>query len=378
MSNDQPPLQHSEEAAFRLEAIINGAVFAIITIDEAGIIEDFNPSAEQMFGYSASEAIGRNISMLMPDPYRTAHDGYLRDYLAGGERKIIGLGREVVGLRRDGKTFPVDLTVSEVTLADRRLFTGMIEDISARKEAELQVKELQNELIHVARLSAMGELASALAHELNQPLTAISNYAQAARRLLDGQREQDRARSVDLLLKASDQALRAGEIIRRLRQFIEWGETERSWHDIRKAVEEAAHLGMVGAGSHGIAFEIEAADQLPKVMMDRIQIQQVIQNIVRNAVDAMVDWGGARNILVRVASQQADQVEILVEDTGPGLALEVKKRLFEPFVTTKPNGMGIGLSVCRNIVESHGGSITVPDRPSGGTTFRVVLPVSDS
>lgn len=378
MSIDRPSDQDSQEAASRLEAIINGAVFAIITIDEAGTIEDFNPSAEQMFGYSASEAIGCNVSMLMPEPYRSAHDGFLRDYLAGGSKKIIGLGREVVGLRRDGKKFPVDLTVSEVTLADRRLFTGMIEDISSRKEAELQVKELQNELIHVARLSAMGELASALAHELNQPLTAISNYAQAARRLLDAQREQDRARSADLLLKASDQALRAGEIIRRLRQFIEWGETERSWHDIHKAVEEAAQLGLVGARSHGIAFEIDAADQLPKVMMDRIQIQQVIQNLVRNAVDAMVDWEGAKNIRVCVARQNPDHVDILVEDTGPGLALEVKKRLFEPFVTTKPNGMGIGLSVCRNIVESHGGSITVPDRPSGGTAFRVVLPVNDS
>lgn len=378
MSTDRPVSQHlSEEATSRLEAIIKGAVFAIITIDEAGIIMDFNPSAEQMFGYPASKAIGQNVSMLMPEPYRSSHDGYIRDYHITGQKKIIGLGREVVGLRRDGSTFPVDLTVSEVFLADRRLFTGMIEDITPRKQAERQVKELQNELIHVARLSAMGELASALAHELNQPLTAISNYAQAAKRLLEGDRKQDPARSVDLLLKASDQALRAGEIIRRLRQFIEWGETERSWHDIRTTVEEAAQLGLVGAGSHNIEFELEAAAELPKVMMDRIQIQQVFQNLVRNAVDAMVDWHGNRHINVRIGHEDADHVAILVEDTGPGLAAEVKKRLFEPFVSTKPNGMGIGLSVCRNIVESHGGNITVPDRPSGGTVFHVVLPVND-
>lgn len=378
MSDDRSKRPQSpEEAASRLEAIIDAAVFAVITIDDVGLIEDFNPSAESMFGYSAREAIGQNVSMLMPEPFRSEHDQYLSDYLTTRVRKIIGLGREVQGRRRDGSVFPAHLTVSEVELADRRLFTGMIEDISPRKEAELQVKELQNELIHVARLSAMGELASALAHELNQPLTAISNYAQAARRLLDSKREQDHTRSADLLLKASDQALRAGEIIRRLRQFIEWGETERSWHDVRKAVEEAAQLGLVGSRSHGISYELKSPVTTPKVVMDRIQIQQVIQNLVRNAVDAMVDWDGARNVLVQIENPDPDHVQILVEDTGPGLAPEVKKRLFEPFVTTKPNGMGIGLSVCRNIVESHGGRITVPDRDAGGTCFCVILPISD-
>ncbi|MGI9383432.1 MAG: PAS domain S-box protein, partial [Methyloligellaceae bacterium] len=213
-------VRSKEEARSRLEAIIDTALFAIITINDEGVVEDFNPSAETMFGYTGAEVIGQNVSVLMPEPYRGEHDGYIRRYLTTGSKRIIGIGREVVALRKDGSTFPVHLSVSEVKLADRTLFTGMIEDITARRQAEDRVTELQNELIHVARLSAMGELASALAHELNQPLTAVSNYANAARRMLDNSGSKDPHTASELLLKASDQALRAGEIIRRLRQFI--------------------------------------------------------------------------------------------------------------------------------------------------------------
>lgn len=370
-SNDHTAL----EAKARLEAIIGGAVFAIVTIDQAGVIEDFNRSAEAMFGYGREAVIGKNVSMLMPEPYRSGHDRFMANYLTTGERKIIGIGREVEGQKADGSVFPIHLSVSEVTLADRRLFTGMIEDISARKQAESQVKELQNELIHVARLSAMGELASALAHELNQPLTAISNYAQAARRLIDSDPSKG-SQAANLLLKASDQAIRAGDIIRRLRQFIEWGETERSWHDIHAATEEAAQLGLVGARTKGVSFTLEAEHDLPQLMIDKIQIQQVIQNLVRNAVDAMDDWQGDKNVHVAIKSLGKTHIEIVVEDSGPGIHEEVKQRLFEPFVTTKANGMGIGLSVCRNIIESHGGKISGDDSLAGGTQFRVTLPVT--
>lgn len=368
----------TEEARSRLEAIINAAVFAIITIDETGAIEDFNPAAEAMFGFARTEVIGRNVSVLMPEPYRSAHDGYIRQYLSTGTRKIIGVGREIVGNRKDGSTFPIHLSVSEVKLPGRTLFTGIVEDITTRKQAEERVTELQNELIHVARLSAMGELASALAHELNQPLTAISNYSSAARRILDVSGGADPHTATELLMKASQQAQRAGEIIRRLRQFIEWGETERTWQDLRSTVEEAAQLGLVGSRSKGIAFALHASEQLPRVMIDRIQIQQVVQNLVRNAVDAMDGWHGEKRIEVGVARAPEGRVEIAVSDTGPGLAKAVKARLFEPFVTTKPTGMGIGLSVCRNIVDSHGGRISADDRDGGGTRFVMTLPVNQS
>ncbi len=363
----------SEDARLRLEAIIESAIFAIVTIDEAGVVEAFNHAAETMFGYRSDEVVGQNVRMLMPEPFRSAHDGFLQSYLATGERKIIGIGREVSGQRCDGSKFPVHLTVSEVRLADRRLFTGMIEDISARVDAEQRVQQLQEELLHVARLSAMGELASALAHELNQPLTAITNYSSAARRLL---KDDKTDAATELVLKASDQALRAGEIIRRLRQFIEWGETDRTWQDLETVVGEAAQLGLIGTRSSGLTFDLKAEAGLPKVMIDRIQIQQVIQNLVKNAVDALEEWDGERRITVALTSTADNKVVIIVEDSGPGLDASVVERLFQPFVTTKPAGMGVGLSVCRNIVESHGGRIRAENLTDGGARFRVTLPLT--
>ncbi|MGI9520317.1 MAG: two-component system sensor histidine kinase NtrB [Hyphomicrobiaceae bacterium] len=363
----------TDEARKRLEAIIDASVFAIVTIDVDGVIEDFNLAAEKMFGYASTDVLGQNVSILMPEPYRSLHDAYLRDYLNTGERKIIGIGREVMGLRRDGSHFPIHLTVSEVQLSDRRLFTGMIEDISQRVDAEQRVEQLQKELIHVARLSAMGELASALAHELNQPLTAITNYSNAARRLIATQKPE---LAIDLVLKASDQALRAGEIIRRLRQFVESGETERSVLDLEPVVREAANLGLVGARAARVNFRFSAATDLPRVIIDRIQIQQVVQNLVRNAVDALEGWHGDREVAVDLARAASGDVVISVVDNGPGLAPEVRDKLFQPFITTKANGMGVGLSVCRNIVEAHGGQITAGDGKEGGACFNVVLPVA--
>ncbi|MGI9426462.1 MAG: PAS domain-containing sensor histidine kinase [Hyphomicrobiaceae bacterium] len=362
-----------DDADKRLNAIFDAAHFGMVTIDHSGIVEDFNRAAEQMFQYQSGEVVGQNVKMLMPEPYRGAHDGFLENYLKTGEKRIIGIGREAVGLKKDGTKFPIHLTVSEVGLAERRIFTGMIEDISARVEAENRVQQLQNELIHVARLSAMGELASSLAHELNQPLTAITNYANAARRLLVSDKAEA---ATDLVLKAGEQALRAGEIIRRLRQFIEWGETERAWYDLEPTVSEAAQLGLVGSRSLNVGFELVAAPDLPRIMIDRIQIQQVVQNLVRNAVDALATCDHDRRIRVELSRGSKDDVVILVEDTGTGLDPEVRKKLFQPFVTTKPTGMGVGLSVCRNIVEAHGGRIRAEDRQGGGACFRVTLPVS--
>ncbi len=368
-------MANPQDSEKRLEAIINSAVFAIITIDVAGGIEDFNSAAEDMFGYAAGDVIGRNVSILMPEPFRSAHDGFLAQYVATGDKRIIGIGREVIGLKQDGTKFPIHVTVSEVRLSDRVLFTGMIEDVSARIEAEQRIQQLQNELIHVARLSAMGELASALAHELNQPLTAITNYSNAAKRLLG---RNQTAQATGLVLKASEQALRAGEIIRRLRQFIEWGETDRSWQDLEPIVHEACQLGLIGTRGRRLNFEMNIEPRLPRVMVDRVQIQQVVQNLVRNAVDALEGSAQDAHIKVSVAHANGEAVQIVVEDNGPGLDDEVKERLFQPFVTTKSSGMGVGLSVCRNIVEAHGGQIGGDDREGGGARFRVMLPVSQN
>jgi two-component system sensor kinase FixL len=358
-----------------LRAIVETSPDGLITIDEDAIIQSFNPAAERMFACAAGEVIGRNVDCLMPSPYREEHDGYINRYLRTGEKRIIGIGREVLGQRKDGTIFPLELAVGEVQAQGRRIFAGFVRDVSARRRAEERLRELQSELIHVTRLSAMGEMASALAHELNQPLTAIMNYAQAARRLIDADDDERRAALVSLLEKTSQQASRAGQIIHRLRQFIAKGETERTLDDVNAVVEEAAALALIGTVGRGITVRRVFAPDLPPLLIDKIQIHQVITNLIRNSVDAL-SAVERRQILIQTRRASSHQVEIAVADNGPGLEPEVAARLFQPFVTTKPGGMGIGLSICRSIVEAHGGKLWASANPGGGTVFSISLPVS--
>ena len=375
--------EQSESEGARLEreallrAIVETSPDGLVTIDQTGIIQSFNPAAAKMFGYRAEEVIGRNVGCLMPSPDRERHDGYLARYLRTGEKRIIGIGREVHARRRDGTVLPVELAVGEVITGGHRLFAGFLHDISARREAEQRMHELRSELVHVLRLSEMGEMASGLAHELNQPLTAIINYLQACRRLsLDGAAA-ERGRVGELIEKAIGQAERAGQIIRHLRQFIARGETERAAEQIGTVVEEAANLALIGASERGIKATFELADGLPPALIDRVQIQQVIINLVRNSVDALSEAGQGE---ITISTRQAapDMVEIEIRDTGPGLDEKVAKRLFQPFVTTKPGGIGIGLSICRTIVEAHDGLLWASDNPGGGTIFHLTLPLAAS
>jgi two-component system sensor kinase FixL len=359
-----------------LRAILETSPDGLITIDEDGIIQSFNPAAERMFGYHAAEVIGRNVSCLMPAPYREEHDGYLARFLRTGERRIIGIGREVPGQRKDGTIFPHELTVGEVKAGGRRLFAGSSKDVSARQQSEQRLQELQAELVHVARLSAMGEMASAIAHELNQPLTAIINYAQTARAVLKRRPGEDAGGLASLLKKTVEQADRAGQIIRRLRQFIAKGETDRALEDINTVVEEASALALVGTRGKGIAVRRVLGEGLPPVLLDKIQIHQVITNLIRNSVDAL-DGVKQREIVISTRRAGQDSIEITIADTGPGLAPEVADRLFQPFVTTKAAGLGIGLSICRSIVDAHGGRLFASDNPGGGVVFHVHLPAAE-
>jgi two-component system, LuxR family, sensor kinase FixL len=358
-----------------LRAILETSPDGLITIDDSGIIQSFSPAAERIFRYDALEVIGRNVACLMPSPYREEHDGYLQRFLRTGEKRIIGIGREVLGQRRDGTIFPLELAVGEVKAAGRRLFAGFVKDVSARQQSEQRLQELQAELIHVSRLSAMGEMASALAHELNQPLTAIINYAQTARVLAERHLGQGAGGLVSLLEKTVQQAGRAGQIIRRLRQFIAKGDTERALEDVNAVVEEASALALIGTRGKGIAARRVLEQGLPPVLLDKIQIHQVITNLIRNSVDAL-DGVEQREIVVTTRRDGDDSIEIEVADTGPGLAPSVAERLFQPFVTTKPGGLGIGLSICRSIVDAHGGRLWVSDNPVGGVIFHVRLPIA--
>ncbi len=355
-----------------LQSIIETAPDGIITIDEQGTITSFSPAAEAIFGYMAHEVLGWNVHILMPTPHRQRHNQYMRNYIETGHAKIIGIGRVVSGRHKDGHVFPMELSVGEVRQHGRRFFTGFVRDVTQRQRAEQRVLELQAELLHVSRLSAMGEMASALAHELNQPLTAMVNYVQAGRRI--AARDNDMSRLDEVMQKVANQAKRAGDIIHRLREFIKKGESDRRLEALNPVVEEATHLALVGTADLAIEVTMDLARNLPSVMIDKVQIQQVVLNLVRNAVDAMTEHE-PRRLLIHTRVDDADNVLLTVADSGPGLDADVANQLFKPFVTTKPHGMGIGLSISHSIVTAHGGRIEAHPNPSGGTVFTVRLSI---
>ena len=360
----------------RLQSILETVPDAIITIDERGAVESFSPAAERLFGYAAGEVVGRNVNILMPSPYHERHDGYLARYLATDERRIIGIGRIVVGKRKDGTTFPMELAVGEMRSNDQRFFTGFVRDLTERQDTESRLQELQSELVHISRLTAMGEMASTLAHELNQPLSAIANYLKGVRRLIERQGGEQSPLIRDAVEKAAEQALRAGDIVRRLRDFVARGETERRVESIAKLVEEASALALVGAKEQGIRVRTQYDLDVDLVLADKVQVQQVLLNLMRNAVEAMA--GAPRRDLLLSTAAADGMAVINVADTGPGIDAEFAPQLFQPFATTKPHGMGVGLSISRTIVEAHGGRIWTEPNPGGGTIFRFTLPrVSD-
>jgi two-component system, LuxR family, sensor kinase FixL len=362
----------AEAREAHLKSILDTVPEAMVVIDERGLIQSFSAAAERLFGYAASEAIGQNVKMLMPAPYRDEHDGYLGRYIRTNEARIIGIGRVVVGQRKDGTTFPMELAVGEMRSNNRRYFTGFIRDLTERQNAEARFQELQSELVHVSRLTAMGEMASTLAHELNQPLSAITNYLKGSRRILAEYPDENLAMVRDAVDKSADQALRAGQIIRRLREFVTRGEGERRIESIAKIAEEAGALALVGAKDQGIQarFQFERGKDL--VLADKVQVQQVLLNLIRNAIEAMHDTP-RRDLTISAVSDGLGMVTIAVADTGSGIAPEVASQLFQPFFTTKREGMGVGLSICRTITEAHGGRIWTEPNSAGGTVFKFTL-----
>ena len=351
-----------------LRSILETVPDALIVIDERGAIQSFSATAERLFGYTTDEVLGRNVSLLMPSPYREEHDGYLARYIATGDAHIIGVGRTVVGLRKDGSTFPLELAVGEVAAREGRFFTGFIRDITERQDRERRLRTLQSELIHVARLNELGQFMSALTHEVTQPLGSIMNYSNGLTRLLASGRQEgvDRAAA-----GIAEQAMRAQQIIQRLRNFVKKGEPQSERVGLAKLIEEAAALALVGVGREQ-RLEIRMAEDASEALVDKIQLQQVLLNLIRNAVEAMAE-SAERHLLISTA-RNASMVEISVADTGPGIPAAIKAQLFQPFVTTKPNGMGVGLSVCQAIIESHGGHMRAEDGDKGGTIFHLTVP----
>lgn len=389
-----------------LRSILETVPDAMIVIDERGYILSFSAAAERMFGFSEDEVLGENVSMLMPSPDRERHDGYLERYLRTGERRIIGIGRVLTARHRDGATFPIELSVGEARIGDDRVFTGFIRDLTERQEAELRVHDLQSVLAHVQRVSEMGTLATSLAHELNQPLTAIANYVETARDMLEQNADNIAAIEKSLgqpaagdggtpardLLKANSetiaivrealdecaaQSVRAGQIVRRLRDFISRGDTERRIESLQRLITEASALALVGAGDLNVEVDVRLDPVADRVLVDRIQIQQVLLNLIRNAIEAMAD-SPVRRLLVYSEREAGGLVRVTVADSGLGLAEDIAERLFEPFRSTKTSGMGLGLSISAAIVSAHGGRIWAEPSKLGGTAFHFTVIDADS
>lgn len=379
--------RHADDLRAReahLRSILDTVPDATVVIDETGMIRSFSATAERLFGYAHDEVVGRNVDLLMPSPFREEHDGYIARYLATGEKHIIGINRVVTGQRRDGSTFPIKLEVGEMRSGDHRFFTGFIRDLTERQRTEKQLQDLQTELARLSRLTAMGEMASTLAHEINQPLSAVTNYLQGCNRLLEPIDHPNAPMVRDALAETTKQTLRAGQIIRQLREFVTHGETEKHPEDVNKLVEEASALGLVGAKDEGVKCMFRCDHHLQPVMVEKVQIQQVLLNLMRNAIEAM-EGREPKELVVATAMADAGpdgkdkgMVEVRVADTGTGISDVIVERLFQPFVTTKPAGMGVGLSISKRIIEAHGGRIWAEPNPGGGTVFRFTLKPAES
>lgn len=368
--------QHEEALQTReghLQSILETIPDAMIVIDGRGTMQFFSSAAERQFGYTEQEAIGQNVRVLMPEPDRSRHDSYMMRYLTTGERHIIGIGRIVTGQRRDGTTFPMHLSIGEMQSGGVPYFTGFVRDLTEHQQTQARLQELQSELVHVSRLSAMGEMASALAHELNQPLAAISNYMKGSRRLLGASDDPNRAKIENALDRAAEQAIRAGQIIRRLRDFVARGESEKRVERLSKMVEEAGALGLAGAREQDVRIRFNLDPRYDLVLVDRVQIQQVLVNLFRNALEAMAE-SERRELIASNRPVDEDMIEVSVSDTGHGFPEDVEKNLFQTFFTTKETGMGVGLSISRSIIEAHGGRMWAESNHTGGATFRFTLP----
>ena len=365
-----------KDANARLIALLDAAVDGLVIIDGKGNIELFNNAAQKMFLYSNQDVLGKNIKMLMPTPFSDEHDKYLSSYLDSGETKIIGKGRKVRGKKSNGEEFPIFLSVGEVKDSSHTQFVGIIRDISEQEQDRIEAQESRERLSHASRLSSMGELAAGIAHEMNQPLSAISSYSQASKRLLLAGSQNNQEKVVAALDKICDQAIRASAVISRLRTFVKKRVAQREAVDLNALIRETVNLAKVDTRilDHEVIVELNQHIQ-PKLLADPVQIQQVLLNLIRNGIDAMEHKKGAP---LRIQSQwlSDELVEVSVIDCGDGMDEWVSNGIFTPFMTTKETGMGMGLPVSQTIIHAHGGRIYFTPRQPTGCIFSFSLPAT--
>ncbi len=372
----RPALASTLSGLAEFDALLDAAVDAIVAIDQQGLIIRFNKAAEAMFGYTGDEVAGKPLNLLMDPGEARGHQDFVNRYLRTGSRRIIGRGREVRARRSDGTLFPASLSVGEARSPQGLRFVGLIRDLTAQKEAEEEALRHREQLMHASRLTTMGEMAAAMAHELNQPLAAIATYTAACQRFLvqgDGSRDDVQA----ALREIGVQAHRAGEVIQRMRDFTRSRASRRGLVHINALVEEIRPLAELDAKANHVRLRIDIDPDLPAINADGVQIQQVILNLLRNGVDAMADIPAAQRTLRLYAEAASDKsVYVATTDRGHGVPDEVRTHLFTPFFTTKETGMGMGLAISRSIITAHGGKLDCSNNPDGGATFFFTLPTA--
>jgi two-component system sensor kinase FixL len=377
MSKTKPIAPPAAESV-NLGPVLDAMVESMIVIDEDGTMEQVNKATKRMFGYEPDELLGKNISMLMVGTDHDRHDKYLNNYQKTGKQRIIGRGREVQALRKDGSVFPADIAVGEIKTRDYVRFVGLVRDLTQQRESEGQALKQREEMVNVSRLGMMGEMAAAMAHELNQPLTAIANYASASIRLLD-QSKDNIADVREVLQEIVDQAHRAGEVIQRTREFTRSGDEVRAETTIAEIAAPVRSLAELDAKANNIRLSWNIPADLPEVQADPVQIQQIILNLIRNAVDAMHDTDpDRRDIKIRARLTGPHEIRVDVKDQGHGVSPEATKDIFNAFFTTKSSGMGMGLAICRTIIRSHGGELGFRNNDAvtegAGATFYFTIP----
>jgi two-component system sensor kinase FixL len=372
-------LREQKEAALgaaELAALLDAAVDGIIVTDEDGTILRVNKASERMFGFSADEMLGEPVTLIMTEADAGVHFRYIKNYMDTGVRKIIGIGRDVMARDRSGRNFPVAVSIGEVKLGERHRFVGLIRDLTRQKQAEEEALRHREQMMHVSRLTTMGEMAAAMAHELNQPLSAIATYTAACVRLLDkGDEAQDDV--VSALQEIGTQAHRAGEVIERMRDFTRGRELDRTVVSVGKIIDDILPLAELDARANRVQLTVDVAPDMPRIVADPVQIQQVILNLLRNGVDAMADMPEDGRQLRLTAFRDSDHsIRVDIGDRGHGVSDESRARLFTPFFTTKKAGMGMGLAISRSIITAHGGRLDCNNNADIGATFFFTLPTS--
>lgn len=360
-----------DELRAQLGALINTAVDGIVSTDASGVIRLVNPAMTQIFGWTIEEMLGKNVKMLMETRHARQHDGYMQRYMETGEARIIGIGRQLKAVHKDGHEFPIHLSIGEFRLGEDRYFVGILRDMSEETAEHARLQELENQLTLLGRRSAVAEMGASLAHELNQPLTAIDLFLAAARRAF----EHDPEKALALFDDARAEAQRAGGIVRRIRKMVEQSDHRKVLFALKPVLDDAVKLCQLTDRDNPATINVSGADDIV-VLGDEIQIRQILVNLIKNALEATA---GQNDRYIDVDIRKRGFVDIEVADNGPGVAPEMAEKLFEPFQSTKPRGLGIGLSICRSIAESHGGELvhvvgSDPRQRLLGARFRLRLP----